>query len=183
MREGPPAASEKAGPGADGERPLKWRVFGSPHIAGTVYGTIVVLASLTAGADAYRNDLWQLLGLAGGTVLVLWLAHVYSHGLGESLSLGRRLTTDELAAIARREFSMLLAAAVPLGAVALGALGLLRESTALWLAVAAGVATLTAQGVRYARLEHLSRTGTAVTVATNLALGLMIVALKAGVAH
>jgi hypothetical protein len=161
---------------------VKPLVFGS-HIAGTVYGTIVVLASLTAGADAYEHDLWRLLGLAGGTVVVLWVAHVYSHGLGESLSLGRRLTAEELAAIARREFSMLLAAAVPLAAVALGAVGVLRESTALWLAVGVGVAALTVQGFRYARLEHLSRTGTALSVATNLALGLIIVALKAGLAH
>jgi hypothetical protein len=181
----------RGGPGAsndaltlDPETRLRALVLGAPHrIAGTVYGTIVVLASLTVGADAYQHDLWRLAGIAGSTVLVLWIAHVYSHGLGESLSLGRRLTADELAAIARRELAILLAAAVPLAFVVLGALGVLRGSTALWLAVGAGVVTLTAQGVRYARLERLSRTGTAVTVAVNLALGLAIVALKVGVAH
>jgi hypothetical protein len=45
------------------------------------------------------------------------------------------------------------------------------------------VATLTAQGVRYAQLEHLSRTATIGTVALNLVLGLVIVALKAIVVH
>ena len=68
-------------------------------------------------------------------------------------------------------------------AVALGALGLFRERTAVWLAVAIGVATLTAQGLRYARLERLSRLATAFSVGVNLALGLAIVALKVLVEH
>jgi hypothetical protein len=37
--------------------------------------------------------------------------------------------------------------------------------------------------VRYAQLEHLSRTATIVNVGLNLAFGLVIVALKAVVAH
>jgi hypothetical protein len=153
------------------------------RVAGTVYGTIVVLASLTAGAEAFQHDLWRLGGIASTTVIVLWVAHVYSHGLGESLHVGRRLTWDELVSVAYRELSILLAAILPLAAIALGALGVLRENTAIWLALGAGVATLAIQGVRFARLEQLTRTGTIVTVAVNLALGLFIVALKVAVAH
>ena len=52
-------------------------VFGSRRtIAGTVYGTIVVLAALAAGGKAFQNDLWHLIALADVTVLVLWIAHV-----------------------------------------------------------------------------------------------------------
>jgi hypothetical protein len=65
----------------------------------------------------------------------------------------------------------------------LGALGAFAVSTALWLAVGAGVATLTVQGVRFARLERLSRAGTTIAVAVNLALGLTIALLKALLAH
>jgi hypothetical protein len=155
----------------------------STTIAGTVYGTIVVLASLTAGATAYKHDLWGLVVISGVTVLILWAAHVYAHGLGESLGLGRRLTAAELAAISRREMSIPLAAVLPLAAVALGAVGVIQDLTALWVAVGIGVAILTLQGVRYALLEHLSLIGTIVTVALNLTLGLVIVALKAIVAH
>ena len=50
---------------------------------------------------------------------------------------------------------------------------------ALWL----GVAALTAQGIRYARLERLSRTATFVTVSLNLAIGLGLVALEVLIAH
>ena len=61
-----------------------------------MYGTIVVLAVLAAGAKAYRENLWRFDVIAAGSTLVLWMAHVYSDGLGESLNLERRLTAAEL---------------------------------------------------------------------------------------
>jgi hypothetical protein len=151
-------------------------------IAGTVYGTIVVLSVVTA-ASTVEHDLWRLAVIAAATVVVYWIAHVYAHGLGESLKAGRRLTATELAAIARRESSILLAAVMPVAAILLGGLGVFATRTALWVAVGVGVATLTVQGLRYARLERLSPAGTIVTVAINLALGLVIVLLKALVSH
>jgi hypothetical protein len=158
-------------------------VFGSRGaIAGTVYGTIVVMATLTAGSGGVR-DLWELAAIVTTTVIVLWIAHVYAHGLGESIEAGHSLDGREFAAIARRELAIPLAAVAPLLALALGAAGLLRESRAIWLAVGIGLATLAAQGIRYARAERLGPTGTLVAVAVNLALGLVIVGLKAGVAH
>jgi hypothetical protein len=159
-------------------------VLGSrERIAGTVYGTIITLAALTAGGSGNEHNLWQLNAIVGVSVLVLWVAHVYAHGLGESLDSGRRLTAAELGHIARREFSIPLAAVLPMTVIALGALNVFQDRTALWLAVGAGVATLTAQGVRYAQLEHLGRAATIATVGLNLAFGLALVALKALVAH
>ncbi len=153
------------------------------RIAGAVYGTIVVLAALAAGATAYRYDLWRLGAVVSASVVILWIAHAYAHALGESLSLGRRLTRAELTAIAGRELAIPLASVLPLAAIALGALGVVRDRTAIWLALAVGVATLAVQGIRFARLERLSRTGTVVSVALNLSLGLVIVALKVVLAH
>jgi hypothetical protein len=114
---------------------------------------------------------------------VLWVAHVYSHGLGESLARGRQLTLDELGVIARREYSIILAAILPALAVALGAVGLLKPHVAVRTAFVVGIITLTAQGVRYARLERLSRFGTVVTVTVTVSLALAIVAMEAWVAH
>ena len=153
------------------------------RIAGAVYGTIVALATLTAGAAAYEDDLWRLEVVVAASVLILWVAHVYAHGLGDSLSLERRLTLVELGAIARREVSIPLAAVLPLAAIALGALGVLEGRTAVWVAFALGVATLAVQGLRYARLERLGRAGTVVAVAVNVGLGLTIVAVKVLVGH
>ena len=153
------------------------------RIAGTVYGTIVAMAAVAAGASAYAHDLWRLGAIVSGSVLILWVAHVYAHGLGESLTLGRRLTPPELGAIAGRELSIALAAVLPVIAIALGAAGVLDDETAVWFALGVGVATLAVQGVRYARLERLSGTGTVVSIALNVSLGLLIVALKVILSH
>src|SRR5436305_6539269 len=110
-------------------------------IAGTVYGTIVVLSVVTA-ASTVEQDLWRLAVIAAATVVVYWIAHVYAHGLGESLKVGRRLTAPELAAIARRESSILLAAVLPVAAIVLGAVGLVSKRTAPWLGVGLGAAAL-----------------------------------------
>jgi hypothetical protein len=152
-------------------------------ISGTVYGTIVVLAAITGSAKAIDPNLWSVAVLAAVTSGVLWVAHVYSHGLGESVTIGRRLTAAELAALARREAAILRAAVLPVLVVVLGALGLFHARTALWLAVGVGVATLTIQGIRFARLEELSTAGTIASVGVNLALGLSIVIVKALLTH
>lgn len=163
---------------------LKALTIGSREtISGTVYGTIVLLAALVAGAKPYENDLWRLSAIVAMSVLVLWFAHVYSDGIGESLELGRRLSMDELSSIARRERSIPLAAVVPVGLLVLGALDVFHGRTAIWLAFGVGVATLSVQGIRYALLERLTVFGTIVTVALNIGIALLLVALKVLVAH
>jgi hypothetical protein len=158
-------------------------VFGSREtIAGTVYGTIVVMGAIAAGATTDPRP-GKLAGAVAATVIVLWIAHVYSHALAETVRLGRRLDWAELASVARRELAIVLAGVAPVTALVLGELGVLRETTAGWLAMGFGLATLLIQGIRYAGVEHLSRLGTAVTVGINLGLGLLIVGLKAGLGH
>lgn len=152
-------------------------------VAGTVYGTIVVLAVLAAGADKYKHDLWRLDAIAATSAIVLWLAHVYSHALGESLQAEHRLAPREFAALARREYSVVLAAVPPVVALALGATGVLSATAAIWVAFGLGVVTLGAQGVRYAGLEELSLPATIVSVTLNLALGLALVAAEVIVSH
>ena len=165
------------------ERLRRFLLGDTQTIAGTVYGTIVVLSVLAAGAKSYRHNLWRLDVIAAVSAVVLWMAHVYSHGLGESLALERRLTFGELAAIARREYAIVLAAVPPVVAVGLGAVGLVSPDTALWLAFGSGVITLAGQGVRYSRVEQLSPMRTITTVGLNLVFGLTLVAMEAFIAH
>lgn len=163
---------------------LKRLILGDrQRISGTVYGTIIVMSVLAAGAKPFEHQLWRLVAIAAVSVVVLWLAHVYSHGLAESLQLGRRITLAELSSIARHEYSIVTAAIPPLAAVGLGAAEVLAERTAVKLALWLGVVALTAQGIRYARLERLSRTATFITVSLNLAIGLGLVALEVLIAH
>jgi len=159
-------------------------VFGSrATIAGTIYGTVVTLAVLATGGRAFEEDLWQLVALVVTTVLVLWMAHVYAHALGESLQLDRRLDAAELGAIGRRELAIPLAAVAPTAVLVLGAFGLFSGRASVWLAFGVGLTTLALQGLRYAWAERLGRTGTVVAVALNLALGLALVVLKVIVSH
>lgn len=151
-------------------------------IAGTVYGTVVVMATLTV-AYASEKSPWKLAVLVSTTSFVLWIAHLYAHGLSESIGLNHRLTRSELTSIARRELGILIAAALPCAALVLGALRIFAETTAVWLALGIGLATLAAEGVRYARIERLGRTATVVAIAGNLAIGFFVVLLKVLVGH
>jgi hypothetical protein len=155
---------------------------GNRTIGGYVYGTIVVLAALEAGV-AERQHPRTLAVVVAATSFVIWTAHVYSHGLGESLERGRRLDWREFSDIARREYPILAAAFLPTAALLLGAFGVLSESTAIWLAFGLGAAALVVQGARYARVERLGPVGTVLVLAANLALALMLVLLKSLVAH
>ena len=167
-----------------GQSWAKQLVFGSPGgIAGTVYGTIVVMATVTAGSQGEQTDAGRLAVVVGVTVLVLWIAHVYAHALAESLERRRRLDLAELGSVARRELSIPAAAVAPVAVLVLAAFGVFGAQTAVWLALGIGLATLGVQGSRYATVEQLDRTGTVAAIAVNLFLGLVIVGLKALLAH
>jgi hypothetical protein len=157
-------------------------VFGvGSGIASIVYGTITAMATVTAFGN--ERHPWKLAQLVVGTALVLWIAHLYAHGLSESISLREPLRPEALASIARREFGIVLAAVLPTTALVLGALGVLRESSAVWLALGIGLATLAVEGARYARLEGFGFGGTSAAIAGNVALGLLVVALKVALSH
>jgi cell division protein FtsW (lipid II flippase) len=163
---------------------LRRLVFGhSAGIAGTVYGTIIVMATIAAGARTAEDHPWELAAAVAVSVIVLWIAHVYSNTLAESLQRGRRLDFAEFRALARHELAMPGAAIAPVAALVLGALDVLAIRTAMWLALGLGVATLAVQGARYAALERLSRPATVVSIALNVSLGLVIVVLKALITH
>jgi hypothetical protein len=155
---------------------------GERGIGGTVYGTILALAVIAGGAGS-RLSPWKLALAVEATASAIWVAHVYSHGLGESIERGRRLTRDELTSIGRRELPILAAAAPPVAVLMLGAIGVVKESSAIWIAFVVGLMALAVQGARYARVERLGFFASAAIVAANLALGALVVALKVAVSH
>jgi hypothetical protein len=168
----PRSAIVRVGRAAMGER-----------LGGFIYGTIVALSVIAAGARAYPHGPGHVAVLVVITSFVFWLAHVYSHSLGESLARDRRLSVEELTYLARREASMLEAALPPVVALLLGAIGLLSDRTALWAAFGAGLAVLAAQAIVFARTERLGPLATLGVVAVNLSLGVVLVALKLFVSH
>ena len=75
-------------------------------------------------------------------VSAVWVAHLYAHALSESIERRQRVTLDDLERIAHRELGILFAAALPVLVLLLGAVGVLKERTAIWLAL--GVAPASA---------------------------------------
>ena len=141
-----------------------------------MYGTVIVMSTIVAGSADHAG--WDLATLVASTALVIWIAHVYSHELGESIEESKRLDWRRLRGIAARQLPILAAAVVPTVMLALGAEGILRESRAIWAAIGVGLVTLGIQGARYAHVERLGSLGTAAVVAINLVLGGAVVALK-----
>jgi hypothetical protein len=159
-------------------------VFGiDDRIAGTVFGTITAMATVAAYGRAFQHSPWKVEELVATTAIVLWIGHVYAHGLSESIHQRRPLRPGGLWFVAQRELGILLAVVLPCLALTLGGIGLLSERNSIWLALALGLATLAVEGVRYARIEHLRSGGTLVAVALNVGLGLLVVLLKVVVLH
>jgi hypothetical protein len=153
------------------------------RLAGFIYGTIVALAVVVAGARAYPHDAGHIAALVAITAAALWLAHVYSHGLGHSVAHDERVTLAELRHIARREGAIVEAAALPVAALLLGSIGVLSTHLAVWTAFGAGLGVLAAQGIRFARIERLSWLSTLLIVAANLSLGVVLIGVKLLLTH
>lgn len=148
------------------------------RLGGFVYGTIVVLSVIVAGAKAYPDDTTRIAVLIAGTTIVFWLAHAYAHALAESVRSREHLTFEDVRRIGRHEAALVQAGVPSIAVLLLGSLGLFDTDTAIWLAMGFGLAVLAVQGFVFARIERLGPTGTVVVVAVNVGLGLLLVALK-----
>jgi len=153
------------------------------RLGGFIYGTIVALSVIVAGARAYPHAPGHIAVLLAVTCLVFWLAHVYADGIGQSVARNERLSFAELKEVARDEASILEAAVPPIIPLLLGALGVFSERSAVWIAFALGFVVLAAQGLVFARVERYGRLATAAVVAANIGLGGLLVLLKLFVSH
>jgi hypothetical protein len=153
------------------------------RLGGYIYGTIVVLSVIVAGARAYPHDAAHIAGLVIATSVAFWLAHVYAHAVAHSVARDEHLSFAELLYIARREASIMEAAVPPAVALLLGAFGLISTRLAVWAAFVLGLVVLGAQGITVARVERLGRLGTLAVVAGNVSLGVLLVGLKLVVSH
>jgi hypothetical protein len=153
------------------------------RLGGYIYGTIVALAVVVAGARAYPHEAGHIAGLVLVTSGVFWLAHVYAHTLAHSVAHDEHVSASDLRRIAWREASIVEAALLPTAALALGAFGLLSTRVSVWTAIGVGLGVLAVQGLTFARVERLSWLGTAVVVTANLGLGLLLIGVKLILSH
>jgi hypothetical protein len=153
------------------------------RLGGFVYGTILVLTVVVTGAKAFPHAPGHLALLVAMTTVVFWLAHVYADGLAFSVDHDTRPSLAELGRISRREAAILGAGVPPEVALVFGAVGLLSESVAVWLALGLGLVVLGTTGVVLGRVERLGRLRTLVAILANLTLGVALIGLKVLVVH
>jgi hypothetical protein len=153
------------------------------RLGGFIYGTIVVLAVLTAGAKAHPDDAGTIAALVAVTSAVFWVAHVYAHGLAQSVAQDEHLSLAELGRLARHEASIVEAAVPSVAILLLAALGLVGTAAAIWAAFGACIAVLALEGLVFARIGRLGALGTVTVVGANIGLGVLLVALKLALAH
>jgi hypothetical protein len=165
-----------------GSRTRRRREEGA-RLGGYIYGEILVLATIVGGAQAFKHGAGHIAVLVLVTTTVFWLAHVYAHALAESIQRGQHLSWSELKTVAGRESSIIEAAAIPVLLLGLGSLGLYSVHLAVWLAFAAGLVVLVAEGLAFARMEKLGGLATTAIVTANLVMGLALVGLKLGISH
>ncbi|MFB7632540.1 hypothetical protein ACFC0M_16565 [Streptomyces sp. NPDC056149] len=170
------------GPADDSERGLRARPD-EPHApradyGGAVYGSLQA-ASVVAGTAAFgpfpRSGLALLLVVTG---LVFWIAHVYARLVGELASY-RHLTWARITHVAGHEWPIAQAALAPAIAVVISPLlGLDLPGTA-WFALAVAVAEQIGWASTAAIRAGASHRLVVASALVNLALGLVIVVLKA----
>jgi hypothetical protein len=153
------------------------------RIASTVFGTITAMATIAAYGRAFPDSPWTVEELVLSTAVVVWLAHLYTHALSESISEQSQLRFAPVRRLAGREIGILFAVVPPSIALLFGAVGLLDETTSIWLALGVGLLILAVEGVRYARLERFGLLGTLVVMAANVGVGLLVVLLKVEILH
>ena len=163
---------------------LPWLLFGQRgRIAPTIYGTVVVMATIAGESELAGTSTWKLGALVTMTVLVIWLAHMYADYVADCIKHGRLLGRSETRDVVERELPIALAAIAPVAALLAGAVGLLSQDKAVDLALGIGLLALAAQGIRFAQAQRLSGLGAFTAVSINLMLGLAVVALKTYISH
>jgi hypothetical protein len=145
------------------------------NLQGAIYGTILAL-SVTAVGSAKETDVEVLVSVFA-TAIVFWLVHVYAGVLAARLERGAPIV-EALRHEGGREWPLVQASVPVMIPLFLGAIDLIGDETAYWLALIVGVLVLAGFGVRLVRREGGS-TATVVVVGTlNAFVGLLFVLLK-----
>jgi hypothetical protein len=115
--------------------------FGSA-VYGSILAAALVGAMFEESADARSMTLSLL-----GSVLILWVAHVWSAVIGDRVAEGRLFRNAEIREIATREWPLVEAGVLPVVLLAIAWIGWYSRHTGAVLALAAAVVQLVAWGM------------------------------------
>src|SRR4051794_9552661 len=150
------------------------------HYGTAVYGSVLV--ATVAGALLHTDEsAGQLTLTLAGSMVIFWLAHVWSETLGERVAGGRRFDTDRIRHIGRAEWPLVEAGLVPTLLLALAWIGPWSGHTGIKLALAAAVVQLVAWGFTAAYRTGRDWHGAVFVGAGDGVLGIAIVALELAV--
>jgi hypothetical protein len=82
-----------------------------------------------------------------GSSLIFWLAHAWSDVIGERIAAGRDFRSRDVLVIARREWPLVEAAAMPTALLALAWAGVWSRETGVALALGAAILQITGWGI------------------------------------
>jgi hypothetical protein len=121
--------------------------------AAAIYGSILVTALVTALSHAEHDALTLALSVAS-TMVVFYLAHVWSALVGERIARPRDLSHGHLLELAREEWPMLESGAVSMVVLLLAEAGAYSTDTGVDLAMWLGVANLFGWGLVLGRRNY-----------------------------
>lgn len=154
------------------------------NYVGAVYGSLLA-ASVVAGTSPLDGapTLLELVVLLLVTGLVFWAAHVYARVVGERLATGQAVTRGEVVHVARHEWPLVEAAIGPcLVATGVAVIGGSDVAVA-WAALLTAIAGQVWWGVGAFVRVGAPRRIVVLSAVINLALGLVLVVLKASLTH
>ena len=149
--------------------------------ARAIYGTILVMAVITALSHDDSVKSAELIAGVLATTFVFWIAHVYAEVLGTSgwRASGECPRLANVAVAARGEWPLVEASLLPVLCLLLGVIGLVKTDTAVAIAIGAGVVELFGYGIAAGRrLESLTRRHHRRRRRSTARCGLLIVLLK-----
>jgi hypothetical protein len=166
------------------ERGGRLRRWVSPYFADdaevaadAIYGVVLVTAVIVA-SSTHGESVGFVTVVAAGSVLVFWVAHVYSVML-VMYAHHRHSFAAAARHAARDEIGMLQATVVPLAFLAAGALGILEDQRAVWTALWSGIAVLVAVPTLALRRRERPWGASLLAGLGAGALGLALIGLKA----
>jgi hypothetical protein len=148
------------------------------NLARAIYGYILATSLVAAFSEDDDYSTTEVAVSVFVTGLVFWLAHVYASLLGERYVAGRRLTRSEIGAEFYAEWPLVQAFIPSIAVLLLGTIGLLSDDTAVWLAIAVGLAALLLWSLEIGRRERLSPLELAGMVLVNALFGAAVIVLK-----
>ena len=156
------------------------RLLGSRGLSSAVYGSLLVTALIAVQARSDLDEPFVALSLFV-TVTVFWTMEVWSELI--TVRLEGSVTLRRSARVAAGELPMIAAAVVPALALWTHSLGLTTQEQAVDLALAVGVAQLFVWGLAVGRALGRGWIVAFGVAFVDVAMGLLIVGLKAFILH